>query len=80
MSLSWAPATDNVAVTGYLIERCQGVGCSTFVQIGTAAGTSYTDTGLLAGVTYGYRVRATDAAGNLGPYSGGGNGVMGQCD
>ena len=35
----------------------------------TPAGTTYNDTGLAPATTYGYRVRATDAAGNLGPYS-----------
>ena len=29
-------AADNVGVTQYLVERCQGSGCSTFAQIGTA--------------------------------------------
>jgi hypothetical protein len=27
--LSWGAASDNVAVTGYHVERCQGSGCST---------------------------------------------------
>jgi hypothetical protein len=71
VNLSWAAATDNVAVTGYLIERCQGAGCSTFAQIAAppGTGTSYGDAGLTASTSYSYRVRATDGAGNLGPYS-----------
>lgn len=71
VNLSWAAVTDNVAVTGYLIERCQGTGCSTFTQIAapSGTGTSYGDAGLNASTSYSYRVRATDAAGNLGPYS-----------
>jgi len=69
VSLSWTASTDNVGVTGYQVERCQGAGCSTFVQIATAAGPSYSNTGLTAATTYGYRVWATDAAGNLSTYS-----------
>ena len=69
VSLSWTAATDNVGVTGYRIERCQGVGCSTFAQIGTSTGTTYNDSTVAASTSYGYRVRATDAAGNLGSYS-----------
>ena len=38
--------------------------------MGTSTGTSYNDTGLAAGSTYSYRVRATDAAQNLSQYSG----------
>ena len=66
MKLSWTAATDNVAVTGYLIERCQGTGCSNFAQIAAPAGTgtTYSDTGLAASTSYSYRVRAVDAAGN----------------
>ncbi len=67
--LTWTASTDNVGVTGYLIERCQGVACSGFAQITTVATTTYTDTGLLDNTTYRYRVRATDAAGNLSAYS-----------
>src|SRR5438874_11176762 len=52
-----------------MVERCQGAGCSTFTQIGTPAATTYNDTGLTAGTSYSYRVRATDAAANLSGYS-----------
>jgi len=68
-NLSWTASTDNVGVTGYYIERCQGSGCSTFTQIGTSSTTSYADNGLSASTSYTYRVRATDAAGNLSGYS-----------
>jgi hypothetical protein len=80
MTLNWTASTDNVGVTGYLIERCQGAGCSNYAQIATVSTTSYVNTGLLAGVPYGFRIRATDAANNLSAYSGGGNGVMAECD
>ncbi len=69
ISLAWAAATDNVGVTGYFVERCAGVGCSTFAQVASPTTTSFVDTGLTAGTSYSYRVRATDAAANLGPYS-----------
>ncbi len=69
ISLSWTASTDNVAVTGYRVERCQGTGCSTFTQIATPAATSFADSGLAAGTTYRYRVRASDAANNLSAYS-----------
>ena len=70
IALAWVPSTDNVAVTGYGIERCSGAGCSSFAQIGTATGAAaYTDTGLSGSTSYSYRVRATDGAGNLSKYS-----------
>ena len=69
INLSWTASTDNVGVTGYRVERCQGSGCTTFAQIATTTSTGYTDTGLAANTSYSYRVRATDAAGNLSPYS-----------
>ena len=31
--LSWTASTDNMGVTGYQVERCQGAGCSSFSQI-----------------------------------------------
>jgi len=69
INLSWTASTDNVGVTGYRIERCQGASCSSFAQIATPTTTSYSDTGLIVSTNYSYRVRATDAGGNLSTYS-----------
>src|SRR5436309_317100 len=69
INLSWTASTDNVGVTGYQIERCQGISCSSFTQVGTSTSASYSDTGLTPATSYSYRVRATDAAGNLSTYS-----------
>ena len=69
INLSWTASTDNVGVTGYKVERCQGAGCSNFAQIATPTTATFNDTGLTASTSYSYRVRATDAAGNLSPYS-----------
>ena len=71
VDLSWGASTDNVGVTGYLIERCSGASCSNFAQIATTTGTgtTYKDTSVSANTSYSYRVRATDAAGNLSTYS-----------
>src|SRR6185436_18245465 len=69
VNLAWTASTDNVAVTGYAVERCQGTGCTNFVQVGTASGVTFNDTGLAATTSYSYRVRATDAAGNFSGYS-----------
>ena len=56
-------------MTGYRIERCQGATCTNYAQIATATGTTFSNTGLTTATTYRYRVRANDAAGNLGGYS-----------
>jgi glucose/arabinose dehydrogenase/PKD repeat protein len=69
VDLSWSAATDDVAVEGYRVERCQGQGCMDFAEVAAPAGTAYRDTGLSAATTYRYRVRAVDASGNLGAYS-----------
>jgi hypothetical protein len=61
--------TNDVRVTGYLVERCQGVACTAFAQIAIVTDTTYNDTGLAANTSYTYRVRAKDAAGNLSLYS-----------
>jgi chitodextrinase len=65
INLSWTASTDDVGVTGYQVERCQGSGCTNFTLVTTVPGTSFADTGRSAATTYRYRVRATDAAGNL---------------
>jgi hypothetical protein len=69
INLMWTEATGPRGVTGYLVERCQGVSCTAFAQIVTVTGTTYNDTGLAANTSYSYRVRAIDAAGNVGAYS-----------
>jgi hypothetical protein len=72
VSLSWTTSTDpDSPVSVYLLERCSGAGCTTFAQIAALPGstTSFTDAGLVSGTSYSYRVRASDPAGNLGPYS-----------
>jgi glucose/arabinose dehydrogenase len=71
INLTWTASTDDVGVTAYLVERCQGAACVNFAQTGTTAGTTtaYSDTGLAPGIGYSYRVRATDAAGHFSAYS-----------
>jgi hypothetical protein len=69
INLSWSPSSDNVAVTGYDVERCSGANCSNFVQILSQQALTYSDMGLTGSTSYSYRVRATDAAGNLSAYS-----------
>ena len=69
INLNWTASTDNVGVTGYFIERCTGAGCTTFFRVAVSTGTPYSDINLSADTTYEYRVRATDAAGNLSVYS-----------
>jgi glucose/arabinose dehydrogenase len=69
INLTWTAATDNVGVTQYLIERCEGQNCTNFVQVATTTQPNYSDSGLLSRSRYRYRVRARDAADNRGPYS-----------
>jgi uncharacterized repeat protein (TIGR01451 family) len=71
INLSWTGSTDNVQVTGYRIERCQGAGCSNFAEIAATSGTgtTFSNTGLSAGTSYSYRVRAQDAVPNFSGFS-----------
>lgn len=57
VTLIWDASTDNVAVTGYEVLR-------NGILAGTATELGYSDTGLLAGTSYQYTVRARDGAGN----------------
>jgi fibronectin type 3 domain-containing protein len=65
VNLAWTASTDNVGVTGYSVFRCTGAGCTNFVQVGTTTVTNFSSTGLAASTTYRFRIRASDAAGNL---------------
>jgi chitodextrinase len=70
IALAWGPATEaGGTISQYLIERCQGAGCSAFAQVGVASTPAFTDTGLAGSTSYSYRVRAKDSLAVLGPYS-----------
>ncbi len=59
INLAWNDnSTDE---TGFKIERCTGATCTSFAQIATVGAnvTTYANTGLAAGTSYRYRVRAT---------------------
>ncbi len=63
VDLTWRPATDDVAVTGYDIYRDD-------IRVASSgAGTSYSDFGVQPATSYVYRVLARDAAGNVSPLS-----------
>ena len=66
IDLSWSAASDNVGVTGYEVERCQGAGCSSFAAVTTVTTLAWSDTGRSPGTSYSYRVRARDAGGQHG--------------
>jgi hypothetical protein len=71
ITLNWTGSTDNIGVTGYLVERCAGASCVNFAQVGSVAAgvTTYSDVGLQPSTTYTYRVRATDVATLMSAYS-----------
>ncbi|MDX1830118.1 MAG: M4 family metallopeptidase [Lutibacter sp.] len=58
VNLSWSGATDNVGVTGYDVYQGASLVTST-------TGTTYQVTGLNAGTSYNFTVKAKDAAGNI---------------
>ena len=64
VTISWTASTDNVGVAGYKVFR-------NGTQVGTTAGTGYTDTGLTPATSYTYTVSAYDAAGNNSAQSSG---------
>jgi len=68
-TLQWTASTDNASVTGYDIFRAPNATGGTFVSVGTSTTPTFTDTGLTAGTTYRYQVRARDAAGNTSAFS-----------
>ncbi|MFI7275727.1 glycosyl hydrolase family 18 protein [Streptomyces sp. NPDC049879] len=63
VTLSWTAATDDRGIRNYDVLR----GGAT---VATVTGTTWTNTGLTAGTSYSYTVRARDTANQLGPPSG----------
>jgi len=69
IDLSWAAATDDIAVTGYRLYRGTSPGVyGTPITLPTAA-TAFTDTTAVTGTRYYYAITALDAAGNEGARS-----------
>ncbi|MCT4351569.1 alpha-amylase family glycosyl hydrolase [Streptomyces sp. Je 1-79] len=64
--LTWEPATDNRAVTGYQVTRTGGTRGTTVTDVGS---TVLSDTNLEENTAYTYTVRALDAAGNISAVS-----------
>jgi hypothetical protein len=67
VNLTW---TDNATnESGYTVERCTGVGCTTFASIGGGAAglTAFNDTTVAGNTTYSYRVFASNGGGNSQP-------------
>jgi fibronectin type 3 domain-containing protein len=69
INLSWTASTSSIGLANYVVQRCQGAGCTNFVQVGTPAGTTFSDTGLPSGSSNSYQVQAIDIEGNMGPFS-----------
>jgi len=71
VALNWSPATPGTyPVSVYQIYRASCPACG-FAWVGTAGWwtTEYTDTGVIGGNTYWYKVRARDTLGNTGGFS-----------
>lgn len=65
IDVSWVDNSSNESA--FAIERCDGSPCSTsFAQVASVGAnvTTFADTGLSAGATFSYRVRAQNAGGN----------------
>ena len=63
ITLNWTTSQDTIGVSSYVVER-ENPGSTSFVQIGTATGTTYSDTGLTSNSTYSYELQAVDWASN----------------
>ena len=63
IDLTWTDASDNE--DGFQIERCETAGCTAFAPAGQVGPnvTTFSDSGLAAGTTYDYRVRAFNTGG-----------------
>jgi len=70
VNLTWTASTETGGtISSYLVERCQGAGCTSFAQVGTSATTTFNDTNVTTSTSYSYRVRASDTANNVSAYS-----------
>lgn len=67
VTLAWQAPASGTPPDAYEIQRCEGVGCNTFVTVGTTAALSFSQTYLDPLATYRYQVRSTTVSfGNSG--------------
>ena len=66
IDLAWTtPANNGEAITGYTLQRKAGAGSYADISTNIAASaTTYSDTGLMGGTKYTYRIRATNSIGD----------------
>lgn len=64
ISLSWTASADDTAVTGYNVYRVKG-GVTLLATTLASSATSFSDTHVLPGTSYGYFLKALDGDGNL---------------
>ncbi len=70
--LDWTDTTGSN--TGFVIERCQGAGCTAFAEIGAVGDVgTFTDDTVCPGQSYSYQVRAVNEDVGLALSNGGGN-------
>ncbi len=62
INLTWADNSANE--DAFIVERCQGAGCSSFAGIGSTPAASWSDQSLSASTSYSYRVKAMNGAGS----------------
>ncbi|MBO0723979.1 MAG: VCBS repeat-containing protein [Blastocatellia bacterium] len=63
VNLTWADNSDDE--DGFMIERCQGVGCSNFSEIARVGSNAvgFSNAGLAGGASYSYRVQSFNSGG-----------------
>lgn len=64
-SLTWTAATDNVAISGYNLYLCPGVGCTTYVFAGFTGNVTQIVLNLTPQLDYCAVIRAVDTSNNL---------------
>jgi chitodextrinase len=69
IDIGWNASTDNVGVTAYVVERCQGASCSSWSTVATPGAIRFNDPSRSPSTSYSYRVSARDAASNTSPPS-----------
>jgi len=74
LTVSWTAPTGGAA--SYKLERCEGSGCSNFIQIYANTSATFADSGLTADAPYYYRVKAVNATGDSAYTSAGTTGTI----